>query len=284
MAPERLIDSDTRTRNKPMRVLVLGMCRTGTSSIKAALGRLGYNAHHMVNILHGGEGLALWHEAVTVTFLPDSERPAHLRGAAPYGRAEFDKLLADYDAVTDVPSALFVDQLTKAYPDAKVVLTNRAYDSWARSMRASIWNIFRRKLPSFCMRWNVTPFAPFLRFVHTIFHVHSGNHYDDEVSRAAFEKHYAHVRSVVPKQNLLEFGPKFSWEPLCEFLGHEVPNEPYPHVNDAEEMRKRLDGMWWFMAVYLTGLVAVPIGVGAGLWYWRDGVMAFLRTSVGREL
>ena len=42
MSTQRLIDRDERTRQKPMRVLVLGMCRTGTTSIAIALRKLGY--------------------------------------------------------------------------------------------------------------------------------------------------------------------------------------------------------------------------------------------------
>ncbi|KAA6415659.1 MAG: hypothetical protein FRX48_00376 [Lasallia pustulata] len=62
---------------------------------------------------------------------------------ASFGRKEFDVLLGDYasihqpsiKAVTDVPRALFVDELTKAYPDAKVILTNRDVDKWMGSMQ-----------------------------------------------------------------------------------------------------------------------------------------------------
>ncbi|KAF1968152.1 hypothetical protein BU23DRAFT_572666 [Bimuria novae-zelandiae CBS 107.79] len=85
----RLIDRDQRVRAKPMRVLVLGMCRTGTSSIRLALNKLGYHAYHMDVVLEEEPAhLPYWKEALEVTYFPDSERPAHLRGEPPYGRAE----------------------------------------------------------------------------------------------------------------------------------------------------------------------------------------------------
>lgn len=39
------------------------------------------------------------------------------------------------------------------------------------------------------------------------------------------------VRNLVPKERLLEWAIEDGWEPLCEFLGKPVPNEPFPHVN-----------------------------------------------------
>ena len=39
------------------------------------------------------------------------------------------------------------------------------------------------------------------------------------------------IRGLVPKENLLEWTPEDGWEPLCKFLGKDVPNKPFPHVN-----------------------------------------------------
>ncbi len=48
---------------------------------------------------------------------------------------------------------------------------------------------------------------------------------------------------------------KEDWEPLCEFLGVEVPKgKPLPHLNDAETFQKMIRGR-------LVLTVAVPIVV-----------------------
>ncbi|KAI0593601.1 hypothetical protein F4775DRAFT_494038 [Biscogniauxia sp. FL1348] len=39
------------------------------------------------------------------------------------------------------------------------------------------------------------------------------------------------VRGAVPPERLLEWTVEDGWEPLCEFLGKEVPEEPFPHAN-----------------------------------------------------
>jgi hypothetical protein len=56
-----------------------------------------------------------------------------------------------------------------------------------------------------------------------------------EALRRTYTNHYAHVRSKVPPERLLNFHPKDGWVPLCDFLGKEAPpNEPFPRVNDAK--------------------------------------------------
>ena len=44
-------------------------------------------------------------------------------------------------AITDAPCVIFSDELLSAYPDAKVILTNREVGSWLRSMDASYYRI-----------------------------------------------------------------------------------------------------------------------------------------------
>jgi hypothetical protein len=48
----------------------------------------------------------------------------------PYGRAEFDKLLGHCQGVSDMPAILFAEELISAYPEAKVILTHRNFDTW----------------------------------------------------------------------------------------------------------------------------------------------------------
>ena len=62
-----------------------------------------------------------------------------------------------------------------------------------------------------------------------------------------------YVKSVVPKEDLLIWNLKDGWEPLCTFLGKEIPNEPIPHDNktgDVEFIRNY---------AYRTNIYAVGI-------------------------
>lgn len=47
----------------------------------------------------------------------------------------------------------------------------------------------------------------------------------------------------LPRERLLEWSAPDGWEPLCEFLSKEVPNEPFPSGNPTTE---------WFQRVGVT--------------------------------
>jgi len=42
------------------------------------------------------------------------------------------------------------------------------------------------------------------------------------------------VKSLVPKERLLEFNVKQGWGTPCAFLGVPVPDMPFPRVNDTK--------------------------------------------------
>ncbi len=127
----RQIDHLKTERSKPMRLLILGISRTGTSSLCIALNKFGYKTFHMHECLaRPNHFFPLWTEAIRAKYNGEG---------SPYGKAEFDKLLGEYDAVSDVPAVLFSPELLEAYPDAKVILTTRDPEKWVDSMRSSIW-------------------------------------------------------------------------------------------------------------------------------------------------
>lgn len=269
MTTQRLIDTTSRVRKKPMRILVLGMCRTGTTTITLALRKLGFTPHQMRNVLSNPSDLALWQEAINLTLLPPSDRPAHQRNQAPYGKQDFDKLLADYDVVADLPGCLFAKDLIEAYPDAKVILTLRNYADWEDSMRESIWCLDTWRLFTFCRQFNLTQLAPLMQLVHSAFKVHSANQYGGPASKAAYEKHYEEVRSAVPRERLLELDMdgEVGWEALCGFLGSEAPKEGFPVVQEEKAMRKGLESAWWGMVQYFVLLILLPGSVIVGSYF-----------------
>jgi hypothetical protein len=260
--PSRLIDQETRERKKPMRILVLGMCRTGTTSLSTALRKLGYTPHQMRSVLAHPKELALWQEAINTTLLSPSDRPNSQRYFEPYGKPEFDKLLSEYDVVMDIPGCVFAKELVEAYPDAKVLLTTRDYAEWESSMQESIWCLCTWRLFALARYFNATQMAPLARLVHSIFRVHNGNTYGGPAAKKAYEKHYEDVRSLVPKDRLLEIDPEdLTWEPLCRFLGRQVPQEGFPKLKDEKAMRQNLENAWWGMVQYCVLMLAAPVGV-----------------------
>ena len=81
----RLIDSHPGKRTKPMRVLCLGLSRTGTMSLFNALKELGYTPYHMAVAMDSPKSsLGLWTEALQAKFEGKGK---------PYTREDWDQLL-----------------------------------------------------------------------------------------------------------------------------------------------------------------------------------------------
>lgn len=103
-------DEPSVVRDRPMKVLALGLSRCGTESLKFALEDLGYKG-----VYHGfeveGDQSMVW------TRLWDA-KVAGVRGKI--GVEDFDRLIGNYEAVTDAPGNMFAKELIEAYPDAKV--------------------------------------------------------------------------------------------------------------------------------------------------------------------
>lgn len=207
--------------------------------MQTALEELGYNAYHMSSAFKTENHFNLWNEAIDAKY--------NGKGV-PYSRKEFDKLLHRYDAVTDVPAVLFSQELLKAYPNTKVILTNRDPDKWVRSMDRTI--LLAMSWPSwrYLSRFDNTTIGPFFRNQILTLNIWTGGDpFNRSKLRQGFVNHYEHIRAIVPKENLLEHEPTDGFEPLCKFLGKAIPTSgttEYPKINDASHLVDMLRYFW----------------------------------------
>ncbi|KAF2742304.1 hypothetical protein M011DRAFT_462545 [Sporormia fimetaria CBS 119925] len=285
MPGSRHIDYEERTRSKPMKVLIFGLSRTGTASICAALRKLSYTPFDMRTLLTNPDTIVLWNEGITLTLLSVADRPSRRKNRSifpPYGKAEFDKLLADNDAVADLPAALFYRELVEAYPDARVVVTYKRYEEWEKSMQESVWLLLTWRVFRWVRYLGVTQMAPLTRLMHLVFRVHNGNAYGGPKAREAYEKYYADVRALVPETKRLEIeAGKGEWEPLLEFLGLEREVEklgPYPNMEEGASMEKGLRSAWWEVVQWfgLMGMVIGSVVVGIVFIYYGRQIWALV--------
>jgi hypothetical protein len=87
------------------------------------------------------------------------------------------------------------------------------------------------------------------------------------IARHAYEEFYSKVREAVPKERRLEYSLGDGWEPLCEFLGKDVPDVEFPRVNDRKThsedmerlMAKLLRVSMRVLGPYLVGFLAVAV-------------------------
>ncbi|KAH7120290.1 hypothetical protein B0J13DRAFT_457004 [Dactylonectria estremocensis] len=257
----RLIDSYPRTRTRPMRVLCLGQSRTGTMALFTALQRLGYKPYHMTVAMGSPKtNLGLWCEALHAKFSG--------RGK-PWGRAEFDKILGDYDAVADVPAICFVEELVAAYPEAKVVVSMRDVDSWLRSLDSTAGRVLQWPLWESLAAWDKALAGPFWEHAKVVMPANFRTMHDfspTSPARQAFEDHYALLDRTVPAERMLKFRVQEGWEPLCSFLDVDVPESEFPRLNDAAQFILAHSMMWWIAFAKMAGkMCLVPAVVVAGV-------------------
>ena len=265
MVSPRLIDKLPSVSPPQIQALVLGMSRTGTMSMKTALDQLGYKTLHASNVHETPGGWMYWNEAIDAKFYGKGK---------PYAKPEFDKLLKNYTAISDMPAILFVDELLAAYPDAKVVLTNRNADDWIVSMNKSVYVVLKERLNRFHETFDPRGFGACFVCIRRVVTIWAGGNMDDRAKlRQGYLDHYEHVRSAVPKRRLLEFESKDGWEPLCKFLGKDVPAGPYPRVNDADATVKLLRNVSRiYLAILVAKVTAIAIAAGAvvgGIWWYQ---------------
>jgi len=212
-----------------MKVIGVGVGRTGTLSLKAALERLGFGpCFHGRHVLDHPDRLPLWQAAAS--------------GELVDWRAVF----AGYASSVDWPGAAFWRSLSVAFPAAKIILTVRDEESWYESVHNTIFRMFGDG-PADERVAEARGIVPGLD-VFTAFHrrmiwdgFFAGRFADRRHAIRAYREHNAAVESGVSADRLLVISPGAGWGPLCEFLDVFVPAEPYPHLNDPEQFWARVE-------------------------------------------
>lgn len=147
--------------------------------------------------------------------------------------------------MTDVPCVSFADALIAAYPEAKVILTVRdSTDAWCKSMETTLWPLGNEIWGS---KGCIDPFYRWLTGQRTkLFSMNRRlmwlePRFDEFATKRGqiYDEHNARIQSLVPSGRLLVYNVKDGWEPLCAFLGKEVPTTPYPRSNDSGEFARR---------------------------------------------
>lgn len=202
----------------------------------------------------------------------------------PFARRDWDALLGHCSGVMDTPAAMFAPELIATYPEAKVILLGRDFESWYASADRTIFTIGRddsliTRLVRRYLDWPES--GQIDAMAHTVWDSWLGGDWSKENIRRVFTGYFEDIRKRVPQERLLEFKPDDGFRPLCEFLGVEVPMEeidsggrkreiPFPHLNDSasfadrvrcEErlmMRRALKKVGW-------GLVLV-LGIGVAVY------------------
>ena len=61
--------------------------------------------------------------------------------------------------------------------------------------------------------------------------------------KQVYQDHHDSIRRIVDKEKLLIYDVRDGWEPLCGFLGQNVPQAPFPSGNNVECFQKRMEAL-----------------------------------------
>ena len=164
-------------------------------------------------------------------------------------------------------------ELIAAYPDAKIIVSMRDPDAWLKSCKNSVGkaanslllNVLAYLDPSF-----VGKVFPLFKLMIPCSFGEKGLEDEANAKKVYLEMH-EEVRQIVPKDRLLEYKLGQGWEPICNFLGKDVPPMPFPHVNEGAEFaeRQKLLGAQTIRRIaknFLPSLLGVMAVVGGYLY------------------
>lgn len=214
--------SSIYNNNMGLKVIGAGVGRTGTLSTKLALEQLGFDkCYHMESVIGNPEVITTFDKAYNG------------------GKVNWDELFGDeYQAAVDFPTCMFYKELMELYPDAKVLLNLRDADKWYESVYETIWKFHSSKTHE--GTFGGAQLASKLdKMIWDGFF--EGQLENKERTIEIYNKHIAEVKRVVPSDKLLVFNVKEGWEPLCKFLGVEVPDTSFPRANRRKEMKEKLN-------------------------------------------
>lgn len=218
-----------------IKVIGVGLPRTGTASLKVALDVLGFDrCYHMEGVFNKPEDVKYWHEIYE------------------NGTTDYDTLFEGFQSSVDFPGCLVYKNLLEKYPDAKLVLTSRDAEDWYESAANTVhsvtpqtfpqkWAMFKKMIRSARFR----KLAKCFRLVEKYLWkgLFEGKFKDRAFTIAKYNAYIGEIRAAVPTEQLLEFSIADGWEPLCKFLDVPVPDQPFPHKNKRKDFQEQLGKM-----------------------------------------
>lgn len=242
-----------------MKVIGAGFGRTGTTSLKLALERLGFGpCYHMSDIIERPELIDDW--------LPAAE-------GLPL---DWGRVFAGYQSTVDWPGAAYWRELVAEHPDAKVILTVRDPQRWYDSAAGTIFKPMLQLADDGLAQKMVSMANPRLASLGRVLRAvlvegtFDGRLGDRDHAVEVFERHNADVTAEVPADRLLVYEVSQGWGPLCDFLGVPAPDEDFPHANDTEAFRRH-------QRQRMVRSLAVPAAVTAAALATLAGGVALAR-------
>lgn len=193
---------DYSSKARQQKIFGLGLSRTGTRSLTAALQVLGYDCSH---------------------YPIDEDTYTEL------SHAQYDlTLLKYYDGLTDITTAPFYREFDKLYPGSKFILTVRDKESWLGSCARHYFNRPAFKDVEDPDEEVHLKMRQFLRAA-----VYGCYNFDRERFSAVYDRHVREVMEYFKDRPddllVIDIVSGEGFEKLAGFLDRPIPTEPFPH-------------------------------------------------------
>lgn len=222
------------------KIFGIGLSRTGTTSLNAALKELGYRTLHFSlpayaqrDRLFGlppvcPQAARGWQERFILSRELKAQRAKDVRS-----------IFNNYDAFCDLPFPLFYQELDERFPGSKFILTTRPLNAWLKSMNwlieegRDVWNhgYLDREL---------------------LFDAYGTHQFNPTVLTKAWHRHHDAVRGYFADRSddllVMDMAAgDFTFEKLCSFLGSEPLAGAFPRSNEARTVDRAGKRRWAFL-------------------------------------
>lgn len=181
-----------------------------------------------------------------------------------------------YKASSDWPGHQFADDLMDMYPNAKIILNKRRTpEEWEKSVRNTLaFFITKRYFALTCL----IPICYHHHKTYLNYATLAKERYgvDDIFSKECYIRHNEWVRkqAAARGKEVLEWEPDDGWEPLCKFIGCDVPKEAFPRTNETAEIQRGKHLLVLMGVLAWVGLLGIIGGGVFGLVYFVQAVYA----------
>ena len=199
-----------------LEIIGAGFGRTGTYSLKAALERLGFGpCHHMSEVINDPEQVTLWAEVAG-------------------GRPDFERSSRDFSLRRRLPRVGLLAGRPRRHPRREGHPVRPGSRGLVRELLANHPAPYPRqgRLADNRRAW-------FEMIDKVIIGKALGGRTDREGILAAYRANTKAAQALEAEGRALVFRSRDGWGPLCDFLGVEVPDEPYPKTNPRAEFLPR---------------------------------------------